>query len=125
MPSRAMYQEEILDHYKHPHNKGQLPDATHRHKAANPLCGDVIEMQMIIKDGIVADVRFDGVGCAISIAAASMLTDELMGMAETQAKALTTEDLLKLLGIDIGPVRLKCALLPLEAACEALGKEKS
>jgi len=123
--SRSMYQEEILDHYKNPHNKGKLPEATHAHRAANPLCGDEIEMQMIIKDGIVSDVRFDGTGCAISVAAASMLTDKLKGLSQSDAESLSKEDILEMLQIEIGPVRLKCALLPLDAVREALAEVKS
>jgi nitrogen fixation NifU-like protein len=110
------YREEILEHYTHPHNYGVLDDPDISHEEHNPLCGDRVRFDIELDgDGqTVKDVRFSGVGCAISKAAASMLTDLVLGMTLDEIRSLTTEDMLDELGIDLGPVRLKCALLPLK-----------
>ncbi len=110
------YREEILEHYTHPHNYGTLEHADISHEENNPLCGDRIrfDIQLDDDDHTVKDVRFSGVGCAISKASASMLSDLLIGRNLEEIKALTNEDMLEELGIELGPVRLKCALLPLK-----------
>ena len=117
---REMYQEHILDAYKHPSNFGKLEGRTNEHKSYNPLCGDDITIQLIIKDGKIEDVKFEGKGCAISMASASFLTDAIKGKSVKEVKAMKKEDILEMLQIPIGPVRLKCALLPLEAVHEAI-----
>jgi nitrogen fixation NifU-like protein len=110
------YREEILEHYTHPHNYGTLDNPDISHVEDNPLCGDRIRFDIDLdEDGqTVKDVRFSAVGCAISKASASMLTDLLVGQTLDEIKALTKEDVVEELGIDLGPVRLKCALLPLK-----------
>lgn len=110
------YREEILEHYTHPHNYGTLEDPDISHEENNPLCGDRVRFDIQLHgDGrTVKDVRFSGVGCAISKASASMLTDLLIGQTLDEIKDMTREDVLDELGIDLGPVRLKCALLPLK-----------
>jgi nitrogen fixation NifU-like protein len=110
------YREEILEHYTHPHHYGTLEHADISHEEDNPLCGDRIRFDILLDDDgqTVKDVRFSGVGCAISKAAASMLSDLLIGQTLDEIRALTSEDLLEELGIELGPVRLKCALLPLK-----------
>lgn len=110
------YREEILEHYTHPHNYGTLEQADISHQENNPLCGDTIRFDIQLEeDGqTVKDVRFSAVGCAISKASASMLTDLLIGQSLDGIKALTNEDVIDELGIELGPVRLKCALLPLK-----------
>jgi len=110
----SMYQENILDHYKRPRNFGKISNASVHHHEYNPLCGDEIEMFLIIKDKKVADVKFHGRGCAISQASASMLTEEIKGKGIDELKKLTKENILELLGISLSPVRLKCALLSLD-----------
>jgi nitrogen fixation NifU-like protein len=106
------YRENILDHYRNPRNKGQLEDPTHTHEEDNPLCGDVIQIDLHVNDGdVIEQVRFDGHGCAISQASASMLTELIQDKTLEEAKELSKEDILEALGIEIGPVRLKCALL--------------
>jgi nitrogen fixation NifU-like protein len=109
-----LFRENILDHYKHPRNHGTLehPDVTY--EDANPLCGDRLRMDFHIRDGRIEQVRFSGVGCSISQAAASMLCERIEGRSLEEVKALTREDVLEMLGIDLGPVRLKCALLALK-----------
>ena len=109
------YRENILDHYRNPRNKGQLEDPTHTHEEDNPLCGDVIRIDLHVNDqDVIDEVRFDGQGCAISQASASMLTEMIEGKTLEEAKELSKEDILEALGIEIGPVRLKCALLSLK-----------
>jgi nitrogen fixation NifU-like protein len=112
--SSDIYKDIILDYYRNPRNFGDLPNPDVRVKDSNPLCGDVIEMQLKIGDGKVEDIRFKGKGCAISQAAASMLTETVKGKALEEIKALGKSDVLDLLGIDPGPTRIKCALLGLK-----------
>jgi len=111
----AMYREEILEHYKRPHNWGELEDPDLEFEDTNPLCGD--ELRVTIKvdaDDRVEDLRFTGHGCAISQAAASMVSDEVKGMPVAELVALDRSFILDLLGIDISATRMKCALLSLK-----------
>ena len=112
--SSDIYKDIILDYYRHPRNFGDLPDPDVRTKDSNPLCGDVIEMQLRIRDGKIDDLRFKGRGCAISQASASMLTELAKGKTLDEMKALGKGDILNMLGIDPGPTRIKCALLGLK-----------
>jgi len=112
--SSDIYKDIILDYYRHPRNFGDLPDPDVRSKDSNPLCGDVIEMQIKVRDGKIDDLRFKGRGCAISQASASMLTELAKGKTLDEIKALCKEDVLSMLGIDPGPTRIKCALLGLK-----------
>ena len=109
-----MYQENILEHYKHPKNFGKIENASIEHHEKNPLCGDELGMFLIIKDGKIADVKFNGHGCAISQASASMLTEKVKKMPIKEAEKLSKENILEMLGIELSAVRLKCALLSLD-----------
>lgn len=113
--SLEMYQQNILDHYKHPRNFGELPGAEHRAHVANPLCGDELDFYLVFKDDKVAEVKFTGRGCTISMASASMLSEKLKGMGKSQIEKLTHDDILKLLGVPVNPARMRCATLSLEA----------
>lgn len=109
-----MYRENILDHYQHPHNFGQLESATFEAEGVNPLCGDEIKVQVEVDDAnVVKSVRFRGNGCAISQASMSMLSDELVGKTLEEISELSKQDILDLVGITLSPMRLKCALLGL------------
>jgi nitrogen fixation protein NifU and related proteins len=111
----ALYREQILDHYKHPHNFGELDDADLEFEDLNPLCGDELRVQLRTDDeGRVEDVRFSGQGCAISQASASMVSDEIKGMTPEELLRLDKSFVLELLGIDISATRMKCALLALK-----------
>ncbi|GAB4110174.1 MAG: SUF system NifU family Fe-S cluster assembly protein [Roseiflexaceae bacterium] len=111
-----MYRAQILDHAKYPHNAGTLEQPDVSHEEHNPLCGDRVRIDLKIEGDVIVDVRFSGRGCAISQAAASLLTDEIKGMPVEQAKLFSKEELLDLIGIplDKNPVRIKCALLSLK-----------
>jgi nitrogen fixation NifU-like protein len=111
----ALYREAILDHYKHPHNFGEIDDADLEFEDNNPLCGDELKVQLKVgDDGRVDTVRFSGQGCAISQAAASMISDEIKGMSVEELRRLDKGAVLELLGIDISAARMKCALLSLK-----------
>jgi nitrogen fixation protein NifU and related proteins len=109
-----IYEEDILDHYENPSNYGTLEDPDISYEEDNPLCGDVIRMDLKVEDGVIKDVRFSGHGCTISKAATSMLTEEIKGRPLEEVKQLNRDDILDMLGIPLGPVRLKCALLGLK-----------
>lgn len=108
------YRENILDHYRHPRHKGHLENPDIHYHDVNPFCGDEITIELNVKDGRIVGVAFDGSGCAISQASASMLTEEIVGMTLDEIRKLDKDYVTELLGIPIGPVRLKCALLPLK-----------
>ncbi len=114
--SDTIYQEIILDHYKNPHNQGEFPDYAEKVNVSNPLCGDKIVLQVIFENEVVKDIKFKGAGCAISIASASILTDSLKGKTKSEILKMDKNTILELLGIQLTPNRLKCALLSLEAA---------
>ncbi|MBS3051038.1 MAG: SUF system NifU family Fe-S cluster assembly protein [Candidatus Aenigmarchaeota archaeon] len=106
-----MYAENILEHYKHPHNHGTLEKRSIDYRENNPLCGDVITIYLLIENEKVKDIRFVGQGCAISQAATSLLTDEIKGKSIEEIKKLDKDFVLDLLGVEISPARMKCALL--------------
>jgi len=110
----ALYREAILDHYKHPRRKGHLDEPNVHYHDHNPFCGDELTIELKIEDGVVVDAAFDGRGCAISQATASMIMEEIVGTPVDELKTWDKEYILDMLGIEIGPVRLKCALLPLK-----------
>src|SRR3954468_23272643 len=110
-----LYRENILEHYKRPHNWGRLDEPTVEFEDNNPLCGDTLLVQLKVDDdGTIEDLRFSGHGCAISQAAASMTGDEVKGMKVDDLIKLDREFVLELLGIDISATRMKCALLSLK-----------
>jgi len=134
-----LYREVILDHYSHPRNKGAVEPADITREGTNPLCGDEIRVSLRVRDGVVEDVRFDGKGCSISQASASMMTEQLKGQRVEDAARLIAAfksmmrgdalppdglgDLEALQGVRKFPVRVKCATLPwvtLEMALEEL-----
>jgi len=117
-----LYRDYILEHYRRPHNFGILDAPDARHEGSNPLCGDRITIMLEIRDGVVTDVAFTGRGCAISQASASLLTDEIRGKPVAEVQGITSEDVLDLLGIEISPARLKCALLSLDTVSHALAE---
>ena len=137
----SLYQEVILDHYRRPRNKGALEASTHDVTMNNPLCGDVVELHLKVSGDRIEDARFEGRGCSISQAAASMMTGELEGRTVREALALTDKftrlmhgeeelqqdadlgDLRALAGVAKFPVRIKCALLGFNCLEELVGEE--
>ncbi|MBI2486496.1 MAG: iron-sulfur cluster assembly scaffold protein [Deltaproteobacteria bacterium] len=106
--------EYILDHYKNPRNHGTLPEPDISHEEGNPSCGDVIRIDLKIMDNKVKETRFSGKGCAISQAAASILTEMIVDKDLDEIKAITKDDIINALGIRISPIRFKCATLALK-----------
>jgi len=111
----GIYREQLMEHFKNPKNRGKIDDAQVEVTQNNPMCGDVISMQLKVKDGIIENVVFDGSACAVTIAASSVLTDALKGKSLKEAKKMSKDKLLDLLGVELTTSRIKCASLPLEA----------
>jgi nitrogen fixation NifU-like protein len=110
-----MYREMILDHYRNPRKKGLISPADIDYEEDNPVCGDHIHLTVRLDENdVVTDVGWDGEGCAISQASASLLYESLIGMSKEEIRNLDKEHILDMLGIELGPVRLKCALLSLK-----------
>lgn len=109
-----LYREVILDHYQNPRNYGTLEPADISYEEDNPVCGDHVRLDIRLKDERVSEVRFSGHGCAISQASASMLTEAIQGKTLEELKSFSKDDILEMLGIPLGPVRIKCALIPLK-----------
>lgn len=120
-----MYQEVILQHYRSPQNFGPLEGADRVGEESNPLCGDHITLRLKVDPATqrIEEVRFQGDGCAISIASTSLLTGKVAGLTVDEAGHLTREDVLKLVGIPLSPVRVKCALTGFVALGRALHPE--
>jgi nitrogen fixation NifU-like protein len=112
LDEEELYQEHILDHYEDPFHRGHLPTATHAHEDNNPLCGDVIRIELELgPDGKIRDAFFTGQGCVISQASASMLLEKLQGKTVEEAKKFSANDMLELYGARLTPNRQKCCLL--------------
>ena len=109
-----LYRDYILDHYKNPKNFGELADADLEFHDRNPLCGDELKLQLVVEDGKIADLKWHGQGCAISQAAASIASEELIGMPVDEAAQLDADWMLEHMGIQISATRRKCALLNLK-----------
>jgi nitrogen fixation protein NifU and related proteins len=111
-PDEELYQDRILDHYEDPYHRGECGTCTHRHQDTNPLCGDVIRMALQVDDqGTMKEIYFNGDGCCISQAAASMLVEKFDGKHIDDVKKFTAEDMLELFGARLTPNRQKCCLL--------------
>lgn len=116
----APYGATIMEHFRRPRNQGPLPGADVAREGANPLCGDRIRVELAVRDGIVADARFTANACAISVAAASLLTERVRGMSAADAHAIEDRELILALGSEIPPARHACAVLPLTTLRSAL-----
>ncbi|MFB6236196.1 MAG: Fe-S cluster assembly sulfur transfer protein SufU [Halopenitus sp.] len=113
-----MYRQQILDHYKNPRNYGEMEDPDFTHVGENPSCGDTIQVDVRLEDDdeTIEYVSFTGDGCAISMASASMLSERLAGMTIDELHDLETDDITEMLGVDISPMRVKCAVLGRQVA---------
>ena len=121
----ALYSETLLDHFRHPRNYGGLDDADITYESFNPVCGDRIRIALKLNNGLVQQARFKGDACAISTAAASLLTELLLGLDLSAARSIPDNHLISALESDIKPARLQCALLPLEALRAGLKEYKA
>ena len=106
-----VYKENILDHFRNPRNFGEIVEAEIKHSELNSVCGDLVKLFVKLKDGKIIDAKFKGNGCAISMASTSMLTEKLKGKTLEEVKKITQEDIVEMLGIKLGVVRMKCGLL--------------
>ena len=119
-----LYREIILDHYRDPQFKGELDDANFVASEVNPLCGDALTFLIRFNpDNIVEAVAWQGEGCAIAVASADMLSDTLIGLSIDQIKLITKESIVKMMGIEPGPTRLKCALLSISTIHKGLRQQ--
>ena len=115
-----IYRENIIDHFKNPRNYGEIVEAEIKHSELNSICGDMIRLFVKLKEGKVEDVKFKGNGCAISMAATSMMTEVLKKKTLDEIKNLKNEDIFEMLGIKLGVVRMKCGLLCLNTLMKGL-----
>jgi nitrogen fixation NifU-like protein len=106
-----LYRQQILDHYKNPRNYGELEDPTYSHVGENPMCGDEIAVDVKLDGERIERIAFRGEGCAISQAAASMLSEHLVGESIVELDEMDRDDVIDLLGVEISPMRVKCAVL--------------
>ena len=121
-----LYREQILEHHRRPHNQGTLTAPSVSLEGRNPNCGDVINLQLQLNDaGVITDVAFMGRGCAISQAGTSLITDELRGKSVDEVLALGSPFVMELLGVEVGPTRVHCALLGLETTQKAIASLRS
>jgi nitrogen fixation NifU-like protein len=108
-----IYQEHVLDHYEDPYHRGHLPQPTHAHEDDNPLCGDVVRIELdVTPQGMIRQAYFDGDGCCISQASASMLVEKIEGRPVDEIRQFTAQQMLELFGAKLTPNRQKCCLLP-------------
>jgi nitrogen fixation NifU-like protein len=112
----------MLEHAKDPHNFGKIDNPTLESDDSNPSCGDSIKMYFIIENGVVKEVKFEGTGCAVSQASASILTEYIIGKKQEKLKEFSETDFFKLLGFDLSPSRKKCALVSFNTLKKALDK---
>ncbi len=116
-----MYKDILLDHYRNPHNFGRLKKKTQSALLYNPLCGDKIQLDLLVENGIVKDASFTGEGCVISTASASLLTDYVKGKQVSDLTALDRKFMMDLIGIEVSPGRIKCLMLSGEALQKIIG----
>ena len=118
--SYDLYMEDILEHYKHPLNSGSITQPQLHIKDSNPLCGDQIEIFANVYDGAIQDIKFQGSGCAISVAATSKLLESVKGKTLQDIRTMEDEQVFTMLNVNLSPIRIKCALLSLRALQKAI-----
>lgn len=124
MPGKNLYKQKIIDHYKNPRNQGDLKEFDYRIQISNAVCGDEVTVFLKTDDGKISEVAHQGSGCAISMAGASILSENIIGMSIKDVMELKPEYVLELLGMDKKSSRIKCALLGLEAFQKAINMEE-
>lgn len=118
--ARQMYQEQILEHYHNPLNCGVIKNPSHQYHNHNPLCGDELTVYLKVDKGVIKKVRYQAQGCALSVSAMSLLSGKVEGKSVESILEMTKDDILEIIGIQVGPVRLKCVLLGLQTLQQAL-----
>ena len=117
--------EFVLDHYKNPRNSGKLANADYSHEEGNPTCGDKVRIDIKVSDDKIVEAKFSGKGCAISQASASILTEMIQGMDLSSIKEMDAQKFMETLGVNISPIRYKCALLALKVLKTSVFGENS
>ncbi|MBN2101020.1 SUF system NifU family Fe-S cluster assembly protein [Candidatus Dojkabacteria bacterium] len=120
MSNRSLYKSKIIDHYKNPRNFKEIKHADYKRHINNSVCGDEVTVYLKVKNNVIQDVGFQGSGCAISLAGASMLSEQIIGMSIDKVKKLDGSFSLSLMGIEKNSPRVKCATLSLEAVKRAI-----
>jgi nitrogen fixation NifU-like protein len=115
-----LFRDELMDIYKNPMNQGLLDDHTHEAEGKNSMCGDHVSLQLRIEDGKISDAKFHGDACSVSVIASALLTEHIIGKTVEEAKKITKEDLLEMIGLNLTTSRVKCATLVLSALEGAL-----
>ena len=115
-----LYRQQLIEHYKKPHNEGSIDNPTHKARLANTSCGDEIDIYLEIDDGKVKDIKYEARGCAVSIAAISLLSDEVKNMTEEELEKVDTTFIEELIGSNLTSSRIKCATLGLDAIKKAI-----
>jgi nitrogen fixation NifU-like protein len=124
MSYKNLYHEQLLDYFHHPRKKGTLEHPDFSSGVHNPSCGDSVLLQGIVSDGVLVTCRFQAQGCVISSAAASLLAEKAEGKTLVEIAAYTSQTMLDLVGLDLGPTRIRCALLALEALQTGIAQGK-
>jgi len=116
-----LYREEMMDIYKNPAHRGKMKNPSVKKRGANPVCGDLVDLQLKIGNGKIVDAKFDGSACAVSIVSSEILTDAIVGLTIEKALKITKDEFLEMIGLNLTTSRVKCATLVLEALKDALG----
>lgn len=119
-----MYTKKVIEHFKNPHNQGEIKSADAVGQAGNPSCGDIMKIYLKIKNNIIEDIKFETLGCAAAIAVSSALTDIVKGRSLDEAMEITKDDIVKDLG-GLPPLKIHCSMLGLEALHKAIKKYKN
>lgn len=120
-----LYQEELMDIYKNPHNKGAIKNPSVEVSGKNPFCGDEVTLQLEIEDQIIKEAKFDGTACSVSIISSSLVTDYIKGKKVSDVKKMDKEKVLELLGLNLTTSRIACATLVLTSLIKAIEKYES
>lgn len=122
MKLTGLYREQLMEEYKNPSNKGSLANPSVAVSKNNPFCGDKINLQLKVNEGMIEDIMFDGPACAVSVASSSLVTNWAKGKSVSEVAKLRKEEVLDMLGVELTTSRVKCAVLVLEALKEAVKK---
>lgn len=120
-----LYREEFMEIFKNPANRGSMPSPTLSSRGVNSMCGDELDLYLKVDNGVITDAKFESVSCSVSVVSASILTEILVGKTISQAKEITKEELLSLIGVNLSTSRVKCATLALETLKKGIEEYES